>query len=218
MKAQHAWLFDLDGTLADTAPDLIAAINRMREARDLEPLAEAELRHQASNGARGLLAHGLDLSHTHPNFAAARTEFLALYAANICTHTRLFSGIGPMLSQLEAADIRWGIVTNKPIALARPLIDALQLRPAVLLGGDSGTRSKPAPDLLWLAAAHLGIPASRCRYLGDAPRDIQSGRAAGMHTIACGWGYVEPGDDSSRWGADLYAREVRELHTLIPHR
>jgi phosphoglycolate phosphatase len=218
MKARHAWLFDLDGTLADTAPDLIAALNRMRVARDLAPLPETQLRPQASNGARGLLLHGLDLTHTHNEFEASRKEFLELYAANICQRTRLFPDVSHVLGQLEAADIAWGIVTNKPIALARPLVEALQLRPAVLLGGDSGTRSKPAPDLLWLAAAHLGLSTSRCRYLGDAPRDIESGRAAGMQTIACGWGYIEPDDDSSNWGADLYAREVRELQTLIPKR
>lgn len=218
MKSRQAWLFDLDGTLADTAPDLIAAVNRMRQSRDLDPLPEEQLRHQASNGARGLLRYGLDLSESQPEFAAARQEFLDLYASNLCEHTRLFPDVSHILNQLESADIAWGIVTNKPIALARPLIEALQLRPAVLLGGDSGTRAKPAPDLLWLAAAHIGISASRCRYLGDAPRDIQSGREAGMQTIACGWGYVEPEDDSSTWGADLYAREVRELSTLIPQR
>ncbi len=215
MTRARVWLFDLDGTLVDTAPDLIGAINDMRVDRHLAPLPVAELRGEASNGARGLLRAGLQLEPEHADFASAREEFLQRYAARICEETRLFPHIPALLRDLEQRALRWGIVTNKPIALTRPLVAALDLRPAVLLGGDSALKPKPDPGLLWLACAHLGVNAHDCVYLGDAPRDIEAGRAAGMKTIACGWGYVEDGPDPADWGADLYAREIPDLNLLL---
>lgn len=214
--SQRAWLFDLDGTLADTAPDLGGALNAMRIDRGMEPLPAAVLRAEASNGARGLLQRGLDLAPEHPAFADARTEFLERYRQRLAEETHLFPGIGAVIARLEEQGRLWGIVTNKPIALARPLVAALQLQPQVLLGGDSAIRAKPDPSALWLACAHLRTAPARCLYLGDAPRDIEAGRRAGLRTVACGWGYVEQEPDPADWGADLYARAVSDLNTLLP--
>ncbi len=215
MNRAAAWLFDLDGTLVDTAPDLVGALNEMRRERKLAALDLASLRSEASNGARGLLRAGLQLEPHHAEFDAARSEFLERYAARISRETRVFPHMQQVLAAVEAAGKRWGIVTNKPIGLTRPLIAALELKPAVLLGGDSAPKPKPDPGVLWLACAHLGVQASECLYFGDAPRDIEAGRAAGMKTIACGWGYIEGGTDPADWGADLYAREVTELKMLL---
>lgn len=215
MTQPTVWLFDLDGTLVDTAPDLIGAVNEMRQARQMSALKVDELRSEASNGARGLLRAGLQLEPEHADFAAARSEFLDRYAARLSRETRIFPQMPLVLKSLASAGKRWGIVTNKPIALARPLISDLGLQPAVLLGGDSAPRAKPDPAALWLACAHLGVHASECLYLGDAPRDIEAGRAAGMQTVACGWGYVEGGPDPADWGADMYARDIDELHLLL---
>ncbi len=211
-----AWLFDLDGTLADTANDLIGAVNAMRVDRGLPALDPGPLRCEASNGARGLLGVGLDLHPQDPEFAAAREEFLERYTQALCEHTTLFPDMAELLAELDARQLRWGIVTNKPIGLARPLIAALGLNPGTLLGGDSTARAKPDPGSLWLASAHLALPAAQCWYLGDAPRDIEAGRAAGMRTIACGWGYIDPQEDPQGWGADVYAHEVRALWELLP--
>lgn len=215
MHTARAWLFDLDGTLVDTAPDLVGAINDMRKARQLPALALNQLRGEASNGARGLLHAGFGLNPEDADFAAAREEFLERYAERNHQKTKLFADIGNLLQALTQAGKRWGIVTNKPIALTRPLISALDLHPEVLLGGDSAPRPKPNPDVLWLACAHLNLPAEECLYFGDAPRDIEAGRAAGMRTVACGWGYVETSPNPANWGADLYARHVSELGMLL---
>lgn len=215
MQTADAWLFDLDGTLVDTAPDLIGAINDMRKSRKLKAIPLKALRSEASNGAQGLLRAGLDLKPSDASFPAAREEFLTRYAQRQHKKTRLFSHMEPLLEALSKAGIRWGIVTNKPIALTRPLISTLALTPEVVLGGDSAIRPKPDPGLLWLACAHMNVHPSRCLYFGDAPRDIDAGRAAGMRTVACGWGYVESCPDLADWGADMYARKVIELGMLL---
>ena len=216
MKSARAWLFDLDGTLADTAPDLVAAANALRVARDMDPLPLTTLRGEASNGARGLIDKALGIGPEDASFPAARADFLQHYADNLHAQTRLFPRMQALLQSLEEQGTPWGIVTNKPIALARPLVKALQIKPAVLLGGDSGSQPKPDPGLLWLAAAHLRLNPAHCLYLGDAPRDIEAGNRAGMHTVACGWGYIETCPDPADWGADLYARAVDDLQALLP--
>lgn len=216
MNDATTWLFDLDGTLVDTAPDLVGAVNDMREDRGLKRLPEVQLRGESSNGARGLLRAAMNIDVDHADFAALRAEFLQRYADREHRKTRLFAGIEDLLQTLDATGRAWGIVTNKPIALTRPLLEVLDIKPQTVLGGDSAARPKPHPESLWLACAHLGVRASRCLYLGDAPRDIDAGNAAGMHTIACGWGYVEFEADPSTWGANLYAREVADLHRLLP--
>ena len=172
-----AWLFDLDGTLLDTAPDLHRALSTLLAEEDREAIPLELMRRYVSRGARGLvrLAFGEVADDT-----ALTTRLVEHYARDIASATRLFDGLEPLPEALKARGLTWGIVTNKPIGLARPLIAALGLNPGTLLGGDSTARAKPDPGSLWLASAHLALPAAQCWYLGDAPRDIEAGRAAGM--------------------------------------
>ncbi len=207
-----AVLFDLDGTFADTAPDLGYAINRMRETRGLPPLPLSVTRPVASLGARGLLNAGFGLGPDHADYAALREEFLAIYEANICRETRLFPGIGELLEALEKRGLRWGIVTNKAERLARLLLDRLQVasRAACIVGGDSTANLKPHPDPLLAACKALREEPRACLYVGDDLRDVEAGHAAGMKTAAVRWGYLNGGDPGS-WNADWIVGQPREL-------
>jgi 2-phosphoglycolate phosphatase len=198
-----AVLFDLDGTLADTAPDLGYAVNRMRETRGLTPLPPAATRPVASLGARGLLNAGFGIGPGHPEYDAMRQEFLALYETNICRETRLFAGVEGLLDTLEARGLRWGIVTNKAERLARLLLDRLHLtsRAACLVGGDSTPNSKPHPAPLLAACHALREDPRACIYVGDDRRDVEAGHAAGMKVAAVRWGYLN-GNDPESWDAD----------------
>lgn len=198
-----AVLFDLDGTFADTAPDLANAVNVMRAARNLPAVAEEATRPVTSHGARGLLAAGFGMAPDHPEYAAMREEFLDLYARNLCVDTRLFPGMSELLSGLEAREIAWGIVTNKAERFAKPLMEQLDRgrRCACVVGGDTTSRTKPHPDPLLAAARLIGIAPHASIYVGDDRRDIEAGRAAGMKTIAVRYGYLN-GSDPETWGAD----------------
>ena len=198
-----AVLFDLDGTFADTAPDLANAVNVMRAARNLPAVAEEATRPVTSHGARGLLAAGFGMAPDHPEYAAMREEFLDLYARNLCVDTRLFPGMSELLSGLEAREIAWGIVTNKAERFAKPLMEQLDSgrRCACVVGGDTTSRTKPHPDPLLAAARLIGIAPHASIYVGDDRRDIEAGRAAGMKTIAVRYGYLN-GSDPETWGAD----------------
>ena len=207
-----AVLFDLDGTFADTAPDLAAALNQVRATRGLAPLPLAALRPMASHGARGLLQVGFGIGPDAAEFEALRAEFLAAYAAAICVHTRLYDGIQALVDALAQRALPWGIVTNKATVLTTPLLDALALRPApgCVVCGDTAARPKPAPDPLLHAAALLGVDAAACVYLGDDLRDMQAARAAGMTAAAVAYGYGA-GSAPQAWGADLVLAHPREL-------
>lgn len=212
----HAVLFDLDGTIADTAPDLLGALNRLLARYQRPALSLAQTRHEASNGALGMLRAGFGVTAQDADYAALRQDFIQLYAEHLCDQTRLFDGIEELLARLEQERLPWGIVTNKPVHLARPLVAALGLAPAVLLGGDSSVRPKPAPDALELACAHLRATPEHCIYIGDARRDIEAGQAAGMRTVVAAFGYLSADDDPHTWGADRVAARPQDLLPALP--
>ena len=198
-----AVLFDLDGTFADTAPDLARAINVMRESRALPPLPSEVTRPVTSLGGRGMLRVGFDMSPDHAQYAAMREEFLELYAKNLCLETRVFPGVSELVARLQERGIKWGIVTNKAERFAKPLMHLLGFAEhcACVIGGDTTSRTKPHPDPLLAACQVLGIEACHCAYVGDDSRDIDAGRAAGMKTIAVRYGYLNGGVPDT-WGAD----------------
>jgi phosphoglycolate phosphatase len=213
----EAVLFDLDGTLADTAPDMARTVNAMRTRRGLKPVTMESVRAHVSRGARGMLMAAFDVGGDHPDFAAMRDEFLEIYANNLCVETRLFPGMPQLLARLEAGRIAWGVVTNKFERLARPLIDDLGLgkRAAVVIGGDTCPRPKPFPDPLLFAAASMGVAPIHTLYVGDDERDVQAARAAGMPVVVAGYGYLGEGPPPSMWNADGILNSPAELEAWI---
>ena len=199
-----AVLFDLDGTLADTAPDLGAALNRVRADRGLAPVPLARLRPYASHGARGLIGAGLSIAPGEPDYATLRDAFLAHYEAALCVATALFADVDAVLATLDARALPWGIVTNKATRFTAPLLEALSLaaRAGAVVCGDTTPFAKPHPAPLAYAAERLGVAPSRCVYIGDARRDVEAGRAAGMPTLVARWGYIEPEESPELWLAD----------------
>jgi N-acetyl-D-muramate 6-phosphate phosphatase len=212
-----AVLFDFDGTLADTAPDLAAAVNQMRHARKLAPAPLERLRPLASAGARGLIGGAFGVGPDHPDFAAMREEFLANYAANLRVETALFPGIDTVLDDLDARGVRWGIVTNKVARLTDPLVKLMHLdmRAACVVSGDTTPYSKPHPAPLLHAAEVLGVDPQRVVYVGDDLRDVQAGAAAGMATIAAAYGYCGNDVPPSEWNANYVADTTATLLALL---
>ena len=209
---KQAVLFDFDGTLADSAPDLAAAVNRMRTQRGLEPLAVEATRAYVSMGARGMLRIGFGMTPDDPAYAAMREEFLTLYDDAICVHTRLFGGMPELLAELGRRSIAWGIVTNKAMRFTERIVPALGLAPECVVGGDSTPHLKPHPAPLLLAAQKLNLSPQRCTYVGDDLRDIQAARAAGMRCIAVDYGYhgaESPGP--AAWNADAVISHPSQL-------
>jgi phosphoglycolate phosphatase len=206
-------LFDLDGTLADSAPDLAAALNRVRAADGLPPVAPASLREYASSGARGLLLAGMQVTPDHPRYLALREQFLACYAEGLAAETRLFDGVEPMLAALAARGLAWGVVTNKAARYTGPVTSHLGLsgRAAVIVSGDTTPHAKPHPAPLLHAAQALGLAPATCVYVGDDLRDIDAGRAAGMATLVARWGYMGVGAEPDRWPADGWLEHPRDL-------
>lgn len=205
-------LFDLDGTLLDSAPDMLATINAMRTARGREPMTLAQLRPHVSRGARAMAAAAF------PDVDAAEREgwipeFLHRYEQELGLHGAPFAGIEGVLEKLESAGTVWGIVTNKPEYLAQRLLPLLgwQERCAVLIGGDTLATRKPDPLPLTVAAERIGVAAESCVYVGDDERDIVAARAAGMPSVVALWGYRLDGDDPAGWGGDALVRDPRHL-------
>lgn len=196
-------LFDLDGTLADTLPDLLWALNRSLEEHGLPAGEEARVRNQVSHGARAMTC--AVLGDEHPQMETVCQRFLNHYQENVAERTRLFEGMQTVLERLDASGCAAGIVTNKRAAFAEPLIRHLALDPAprCLVSGDTVSRAKPHPDSLRHAAGLVGIPTSRCAYIGDARNDVVAAQAAGMPVAAARWGYIPHGDDPMNWGADV---------------
>ena len=204
IRTLGAVLFDLDGTLADTAPDLSAALNRVRSDRGLLPLPLAQLRPYASHGARGLLGAGMAVAPGEPVYEELRDAFLAHYEAGLCVESALFAHIDTVLDALDARALPWGIVTNKATRYTTPLLTSLHLTPSAagVICGDTTPFAKPHPAPLTEAAHRLGVAPARCVYIGDARRDIEAGKAAGMRTLVARWGYIEPEDAPDTWSAD----------------
>ena len=209
----RAVLFDLDGTLADTAPDLARALNRVRSANGLAPMPLEITRPYTSSGARGLLKIGFDLDPGDERYDALRLQFLDFYAAEICVDTRLFDGMAELLDQLDQERIPWGGVTNKAERFTLSLLQHLRLgeRAACVVGGDTSARLKPHPDSLLHAAAALQLPASACVYVGDDLRDVQAARAAGMRVLAAKYGYLGDGGSIESWQADAIIEHPRQV-------
>lgn len=209
-------LFDLDGTLVDTAPDLAGAANAVRAEAGLPPLAVAAYRPVASAGARGLLKVGLDLTPEHPDYAARRESFLKHYRENLARDSCLFPGIDAALRAFEQRAIPWGVVTNKPQWLTDPLLQQLRLtsRAAVVIGQQDGRPVKPDPEPLLRACAQVQIAPRDCVYVGDDRRDIVAARAAGMPAVAAGWGYLGEGESVEDWQADAVLRTTADLAQL----
>ncbi|OZI74254.1 HAD-IA family hydrolase [Bordetella genomosp. 12] len=197
-------LFDFDGTLADTAPDLAAAANRQRTRRGLQALPYELLRPVASQGARGLLRVALDLKPGDADYEATRLQFIADYAEGSTQQSQLFPGIADLLKHIRAQGLAWGIVTNKVTHLTLPIVEHLGLMrdTAVLVCGDTTAHAKPHPLPLLFAAEQAGFPTHRCVYVGDDLRDIQSAHAAGMPAIAAAYGYVDADEDIAAWQAE----------------
>ena len=211
-KFPRAVLFDLDGTLLDSAPDFVAVLDQMRQRRGLEPVAACAVRPVVSKGARAMLGVGFPALDDAQRLALV-PEFLDTYQALIGQHAQLFEGVAAMLEALEAAGTRWGIVTNKPEYLARLILPQLgwEGRCAVLIGGDTLSERKPHPLPLQVAAERIGVPAPACVYVGDDERDIQAARAAQMPSVAALWGYRLDSDDPSRWQADRLSAQAAAL-------
>lgn len=213
-----AVLFDLDGTLADTAPDLAAALNRVRGQRGMAPMPLSALRPFASHGARGLLGAGFGITPDHADFPPLRDAFLAEYAAGLCVETRLFTGVAGLLDEIEARHFPWGIVTNKAIRYTAPLLDALGLsrRAGTVICGDTTPHAKPHPAPMLAAAAALGIAPTGCVYIGDAQRDVAAGVAAGMATLVARYGYIQPDENPAAWPADGMLESAADLLEWLP--
>ena len=215
--AARAVLFDLDGTLADTAPDLAGAVNRMRLRRGLPLLPVEQLRPVASAGARGMLAVGLGVSAADPQYERLREEFLVEYEGALDVESRLFDGALQLLDALAAAGVAWGVVTNKAMRFTQPVLDALGVatRAAVVIAGDTTPHPKPHPEPLFEACRRLNLAPSQAVYVGDDLRDVQAARAAGMPVVAAAYGYLGETPDLASWGADAVIDALPELVALL---
>jgi N-acetyl-D-muramate 6-phosphate phosphatase len=208
-----AVLFDLDGTLVDSAPDLAGAANDMRVDRRLEPMPFAALRPMVGSGARGMLHASFGIGPDDDRFESMREDFLDRYEARLLRETNVFAGMLPVLEALERMAVPWGIVTNKVTRFSAPLVEGLGLmrRCAVLISGDSTPHTKPHPQPLLEAARRLRLAPERCIYVGDDQRDVLAGRAANMSTVAAAWGYLGLGEPIERWSADAVLAQPEEL-------
>lgn len=213
----RAVLFDLDGTLIDSAPDLAGAANEARNARGLPSLPLSSLRPMVGAGARGMVGLAFGIGPADSGYAELRDDFLQRYKARMTRDTVVFTTMLPVLDAIEAASLPWGIVTNKAARFAVPLVRSLRRldRSQVLVCGDTTPHAKPHPAPLLEAAARLGVPPAQAVYVGDDLRDIQAGKAAGMRTVAAAWGYLGSGENVNDWGADhVVESPVDLLHWL----
>jgi N-acetyl-D-muramate 6-phosphate phosphatase len=215
-RAAQAVLFDLDGTLADTAPDLGAALNRLRAEQGLAPMPLEQVRPFASAGARGLVHVGFGTKPGDSEYDALREAFLEFYRERPCVETRLFPGIPELLAEFARRSIAWGVVTNKATRFTERIIATLKLAPACVVCGDTTPHLKPHPAPLLHAAGLLALPPERCLYLGDDLRDIQGARAAGMRAVAVDWGYHHPASGGpGTWQADAVITQPLDLIGLL---
>ena len=201
----QAVLFDLDGTLADTALDLGGALNTVLRRHNLPEKSIAEIRPYASHGVAGLLKIGVGMTAEHPDFAAWRQECLEAYSLCYADKTKLFDGVNEMIAELDKRGIKWGIITNKPMRFTDKLVPKLGfiIPPAVVVSGDTCGEPKPSVKPMLYACGQIHADPQHTLYVGDAERDIQAGRNAGMTTVLAEWGYISDEDDTTSWQADI---------------
>lgn len=213
----EAVLFDMDGTLLDTAPDFVAVIQAMRAARDLPPVPEKTVRDVVSGGARAMVSCAFEIDPASDEFESLRLEFLDRYQDACAVHSALYDGMAEVLADIEAAGLKWGVVTNKPVRFAEPIMQQLNLaqRSAVLVCPDHVARSKPDPEPMVLACKQLNVAPEATLFIGDDQRDVESGRAAGSRTVAVTYGYIHPEDNPRSWGADAVIDHPSELRALL---
>ena len=210
-------LFDLDGTLVDTAPDLGHALNMQLERHGKPALTMDEIRPVASHGSKGLLALGFGLTPEHADFDKMRIEYLSLYDEVFTRSPVLFDGMQEVLGNIESRNLKWGIVTNKPRRFTEPLVKAMGLydRAATVICGDDATQPKPSPETLFMACDQAKVTISDAIYIGDAERDIQAGQAAGMKTVVAMYGYLDASDHPENWSADYFVQQPLDILKLI---
>jgi phosphoglycolate phosphatase len=213
----RAVLFDMDGTLLDTAPDFIAVAQAMRMARGLDRVPDQQVRDVVSGGARAMVLSAFDVDPLSDEFEILRLEFLERYQRHCAVESKLYEGMAELLSEIEQADLIWGVVTNKPVRFAEPIMQQLGLasRSAVLVCPDHVSQSKPDPEPMLLACSQLDLDPATVLFVGDDLRDIESGRAAGSRTAAVRYGYIHPDDDPDTWGADVVVNHPLELRQFL---
>lgn len=211
-------LFDLDGTLLDTAPDLALALNIVLQQKQRAPIPFAQIRPYSSAGTRALLQLGFQITEQNEQYDVLRSQFLAAYHQNLNVHTTLFPGIQEVLAYLDQQDIPWGVVTNKPSHLAQKLLEDFNLaaRCSCIIGADMLGIRKPNPDPLLYACEIMGWATQHCIYIGDAARDIEAARRANMTSMAALYGYIHDAEDPLRWKADYYIQEPLEILRFFP--
>lgn len=216
-KPIHAVMFDLDGTLLDTAPDFIVVVNQLLAEQQRPMLAADIIRNGVSNGSKALIKLAFDIDEADVQFEPLRQRLLELYLAHIAVYTIPFPGIAELLCKLADNKIPWGIATNKPATYTLPLMAALNLKPAPLsvICPDHVVRSKPDPESLFLASSQLGCSPDEIIYIGDHKRDIDCGKRAGSITIAAAYGYIDQDDDPGSWNADYCVNQVNEIWPII---
>jgi len=216
-----AVLFDLDGTLIDSAPDLGAAADKMRVDRGMRGLPLESYRHMAGAGARGMLGIAFGITPDHPDFPSMREEFFVNYENCMTQRTYVFEGIVSLIAELRGRGIPWGVVTNKSMRFTKPLTQSMSLfaTAGAVVGGDTTPHAKPHPAPLLEAARQLKVEPTCCAYVGDDERDVAAGLAAGMFTVAASYGYLGNNADTSRWGAHARIQSPLELLSLLksPH-
>ncbi|MCV0438081.1 MAG: HAD-IA family hydrolase [Hydrogenophaga sp.] len=216
-RGVRAVLFDLDGTLIDSAPDLGSAVDTMRVRRGLDPLPLEHYRPFTGSGARGMLRAAFDISPEHGEYEALKNEFFDVYAGCLTQRTQAFDGVTHLLASLVGQHMPWGVVTNKAERFTLPITRSMKLfaTASVVICGDTTAYAKPHPEPLLEAASRLGLAPGDCIYVGDDQRDILAGRAAGMRTVAAHYGYLGPGADASTWGADAEVSSPLQVLNLL---
>lgn len=212
-----ALLLDLDGTLLDTAPDFIIAINKQLRLHGREPLIGDDVRTSITHGSVGIIESVYQISQDDPQFDILKEEFLQLYLGNIAERTALFPGLKQVIDTCHQLNIPWGIATNKPLKYTAPLLAELGLdkQSSTTVCPDHVVNPKPDPEALLLACSQINTAPSDCLYIGDHIRDIQAGNSAGMQTIAAEWGYIEEFEDISQWHADWIVKKSSDLHAFL---
>ncbi len=212
-----ALLFDLDGTLLDTAPEFTVCLNTLLKEEGLPSITVEALRSRVSYGAKGMVEFGFNMREDHAAFSSLKERFLSLYAANLGQHTVLFPGIAALIGAIEQQKLVWGIVTNKFKNFTFPLVDLFPVlkNTAIVIAGDTLPTQKPDPAPLLLACQTLQISPEDCWYIGDAKTDVEASKRAGMRSAVAQYGYIPPGDDPRHWQADAYIQTSADIANLI---